>query len=56
MLGKMWVLATTSGVPQRSLFMAILIGSLLTLINQYDALFGHDAFNWSSVKNSDFRR
>ena len=46
MLGKTWLLATTDGVPQRSLVMAMLIGTLLTLINQYDALFGRLAFNW----------
>jgi hypothetical protein len=46
MLGKFWVLATTNGVPLRSLIVAIVIGSLLTLINQYDALFANIAFNW----------
>ena len=46
MLRKLWRLATTDGVPLRSLVMAMLIGTLLTLINQYDALLGHTALNW----------
>jgi hypothetical protein len=46
MLRKVWVLATSNGVPGRSLIMAVLIGTLLTLINQYDAMFGNIAFNW----------
>jgi len=46
MLGKIWRLSTTDGVPMRSLLIAIVVGSLLTLINQYDALLGTVAFNW----------
>jgi len=46
MLKKIWHLAIADAVPRRSLIVAVLIGSLLTLINQYDALFGYIAFNW----------
>lgn len=41
-----WRFATTGGVPQRSLLVALIVGSVLTLINQYDALLGAVAFNW----------
>lgn len=40
-----WIFATTGGVPKRSLIIAIIVGSILTLINQYDAFFGPVAFN-----------
>jgi len=46
LIRKIWRLATTGRVPQRSLIMAVAIGSLLSLINQYDAMFGIVAFNW----------
>ena len=38
--------ATTSGVPRRSLMIAALVGTLLNLINQGDALFGAATLNW----------
>lgn len=46
MLAKIWKLSTIGGVPRRSLIIAMIVGSLLTLINQYDALFGQIDFNW----------
>lgn len=46
MLGKIWKLSTTDGVSKRSLLIAIIVGSSLTLINQCDALLGPLAFNW----------
>lgn len=33
-----WHLATSRGVPRRSLYVALIVGSVLTLINQYDAI------------------
>ena len=38
--------ATTAGVPERSLKVAVVVGTALNLINQYDALFGAVALNW----------
>ena len=46
MLRKIWRLAATGDVLKLSLIAAIIVGSILILINQYDALFGHIAFNW----------
>ena len=46
MLEELWRLVTTGGGPKRSLIAAIVVGSIFTLINQYDALIGHVAFNW----------
>lgn len=34
------------GVPQRSLRIALVVGTILNLINQGDALFGATAVNW----------
>jgi hypothetical protein len=36
----LWELATTRGVPRRSLVVAVIVGTVLNLINQYDALPG----------------
>lgn len=36
----------SGGVPKRSLVIALIVGSCLTLINQYHALLGQIAFNW----------
>ena len=38
--------AGSAGVPQRSLRIALVVGSVLNLINQGDALFGAAPVNW----------
>jgi hypothetical protein len=38
--------ATTGGVPRRSLKLAVVVGSLLNLINQHDALLGALPVDW----------
>ena len=53
MISRIWLLATTGGVPGRSLLVAMLVGALLTLINQYDALFGSTMFNWYKAGLTD---
>jgi len=35
--------ATSNGVPRRSLFVALVVGSILNMINQWDGLFGDAA-------------
>jgi hypothetical protein len=37
---RMWQYSISDGVPKRSLFVALIVGSVLNLINQGDALFG----------------
>ncbi len=37
--GRLYRCATTDGVPQRSLRVAVIVGTILNLINQGDALF-----------------
>ena len=32
--------ATSKGVPRRSLYVALVVGSILNMINQWDGLFG----------------
>lgn len=39
-------LATTDGVPRCSLSVALVVGTLLNLINQGDALLGLAAISW----------
>lgn len=38
--------AVSDGVPRRSLRIALVVGSILNLINQGDALFGGALVNW----------
>lgn len=42
-------LASRDGVPQRALIVAVVVGSVLNLINQGDALLGGGAVNWIKV-------
>lgn len=45
-LRYLWLLATTGGIPMRSLKIALVVGTILNLINQGDALFGAGSVNW----------
>ena len=45
-LGAWWRAATTDGVPRRSVWVALVVGSLLNLINQGDALFAGRKLDW----------
>jgi hypothetical protein len=37
---RIWLCCTSDGVPKRSLAVALVVGAVLNLINQGDALFG----------------
>jgi len=39
-------LAFSDGVPRRAFYVALLVGGLLNLINQGDAIFGGGSINW----------
>ena len=41
-----WQCIIAPGVPRRSLMAAIVVGTILNLINQGDALFGGKALDW----------
>ena len=41
--------AVSDGVPRRSLRIALVVGSILNLINQGDAMFGVALVNWWKV-------
>ena len=43
---KLWDYSMTNGVPQRSLKVAIVVGTVLNLINQGDAIFGSARLSW----------
>jgi len=38
MIGRIWHYAISDGVPRRSLVVALIVGTILNLINQGDAL------------------
>lgn len=38
--------AVSDGVPRRSLYVALIVGTILNLINQGDALLGAGSINW----------
>jgi hypothetical protein len=39
----------SEGVPQRSLFVALIVGTVLNLINQGDVLFGEGKLNFAKI-------
>jgi hypothetical protein len=41
-----WECAVAPGVPRRSLMAALVVGTILNLINQGDALFGGRPLDW----------
>ena len=41
--------AVCDGVPRRSFFVALVVGTVLNLINQGDALFGPAHINWIKI-------
>ena len=43
------VLAMSDGVPARALMMALLIGTILNIINQGDALVHGGPLNWTKI-------
>lgn len=44
-----WHHATSGGVPRRSLRLAMVVGSVLNLINQPDAIFGEAPLDWAKL-------
>jgi hypothetical protein len=41
--------ALSDGVPRRSLYVALIVGTVLNLINQGDALLGAGPVNWLKI-------
>jgi hypothetical protein len=41
-----WLYAISEGVPRRSLYVALVVGTMLNLINQGDAMFDMGPINW----------
>jgi len=41
--------AVSDGIPLRSFYVALIVGTILNLINQGDALLGHSSVNWGKV-------
>jgi hypothetical protein len=48
-LGRAIALATSGGVPRRALWVALVVGTILNLINQGDALLGHLPVSWAKI-------
>jgi hypothetical protein len=47
--GHHFHLATTGGVPLRAFWVALVVGTVLNLINQGDAILGGHALNWAKL-------
>lgn len=41
--------AISDGIPRRSFFVALVVGTILNLINQGDGLFGEATINWAKA-------
>ncbi|MGE3992030.1 nitrate/nitrite transporter NrtS [Pseudorhodoplanes sp.] len=41
--------AISDGIPLRSIYVAVIVGTVLNLINQGDALFGYTDLNWAKL-------
>ena len=41
--------AVSDGIPVRSFYVAVVVGTILNLINQGDALFGAAPVNWTKI-------
>jgi hypothetical protein len=48
-LSQIWLYAVSDGVPRRSLIVALIVGAILNLINQGDALFGEGHLNLTKM-------
>ena len=44
-----WRLAMSGGVPRRSFWVAVVVGGILNLINQGDALWGAAPVHWGKL-------
>jgi hypothetical protein len=44
-----WQFALTDGVPVRSLWVALVVGTILNIINQGDSLLGAASINWVKI-------
>jgi len=48
-LKLVWQYAVTEGVPRRSLYVAMVVGTILNLINQGDVLIAGAPINWAKI-------
>jgi len=48
-LSQICLYCVSDGVPRRSLVVALIVGAILNLINQGDALFGHGRLNLTKI-------
>jgi hypothetical protein len=46
---RAWHFAVTDGVPIRSLYVAFIVGTVLNVINQGDALLAVGSINWVKI-------
>jgi hypothetical protein len=49
MTGRLWRYATSDGVPRRSVLVALIVGTILNLINQGDALVSGAALDMTKL-------
>jgi hypothetical protein len=46
---QMWKYCVSDGVPRRSFFVALVVGTVLNLINQGDAMIGDAGLNFTKL-------
>jgi hypothetical protein len=46
---RIWLCCISDGVPKRSLVVALIVGTILNLINQGDALVAGARLNWTKL-------
>jgi hypothetical protein len=48
-LKRICACAVSEGIPRRSFYVAIVVGTILNIINQGDALLAHASVNWFKI-------
>jgi len=48
-LGRVWQYCVCDGVPRRSFYVALVVGAVLNIINQPEAIFGSAEINWTKL-------
>lgn len=48
-LGVVYRHAISDGIPKRSFYVAMVVGTVLNLINQGEVLFGASSINWTKI-------
>jgi hypothetical protein len=48
-MGRICSYALSNGIPRRSFYVALIVGTILNIINQGDAFLAHTSINWFKI-------